>query len=117
MKIDNNLDLLDEDEVQKKWALVIKGNSPTIEQYKRHPEKYETIPHGLYRIEFDFNDSWAADEGIRVAKGIGIKIMMNTRQAFDHIIKGNVLINGSKVSVIGRFDKQGREIFFRPGQK
>ena len=115
MKINNHLTLLQE-EAQKNWALVIEGNAPTIEQYKRKPEMYKTIPHGLYRIDVEINDTWAADEGIRIARGLGVKIMMNTRQTIHHIAKGNVVISGNMMTVFGRFDKQGREIFFRPGK-
>lgn len=115
MKINNHLILLQE-EAQKNWALVIEGNAPTIEQYKRKPELYKTIPHGLYRIDVEINDTWAADEGIRIARGLGVKIMMNTRQTIHHIAKGNVVITGNTMTVFGRFDKQGREIFFRPGK-
>jgi hypothetical protein len=115
MKINNHLTLLQE-ETPKNWALVIEGNAPTIEQYKRKPELYNTIPHGLYRIDVEINDTWATDEGIRIANGLGIKIMMNTRQTIHHIAKGNVVISGNMMTVFGRFDKQGREIFFRPGK-
>lgn len=118
MKINNWLTLLEEDAVQKNWYLVLEGNPPTIEQYKRKPEAYNTLPHGLYRIELDLADTWATEDGIRVGKNYsGMKIAMNSRQTLVHISKGDVDLNGTHLTVIGRFEKQGRVIFLKPGQE
>lgn len=116
MKINNWLTLLEEDVVQKNWYLVLDGNAPTIEQYKRNPESYDTIPHGLYRIETWVYDTWVTDDGIRVGEGIGLKIAMNSRQVLTYQIHGDIDLNGNHLTVIGRFEKQGRVIFFKPGK-
>lgn len=115
MKINNFLTLLKEDEKQKNWYLVIDGNAPTIEQYKRSPAQYNTIPHGLYKIEVELGNTWAADDGIRVAAKYGVKVSMNSRQTLHHIKEGSVDLVGNHLTIIGRFDKQGQVIFFRPG--
>ncbi|WKW87915.1 hypothetical protein pzkkv8_73 [Klebsiella phage pzk-kv8] len=112
------LTLLEADKVQKKWALVIEGSAPSIEQYKRNPGNYNTIEHGLYELEFELdpNAIWARDDGIRVrlAPGVVISILMNTRFTLVLIANGILRYNGSKFSITGRFDKQGSEINFRP---
>ena len=112
------LTLLEADKVQKKWALVIEDNAPTIEQYKRNPGKYNTIEHGLYQLEFELdpNAIWSRDEGIRVrlAPNVVISVLMNTRFALVLIANGILRYNGSRFSITGRFDKQGSEINFRP---
>ena len=117
MKINDWLTLLEEDPVQKKWYLVIQGNPPTIEQYKRNPSQYCTLPHGLYRIEIDLGNTWITDNGICVAKNYGMKIAMNSRQVLTHQIAGNIWIDGNSIIAIGRFKKQGQVIFFEPGGK
>ena len=112
------LTLLEADKIQKKWALVIEGTAPTIEQYKRNPCNYNTIEHGFYHLEFEMdpNAIWCRDEGIRIrlASGVVISVLMNTRFALVLIANGILQYNGSKFSLTGRFDKQGSEINFRP---
>lgn len=116
MKINNWLTLLEEDAVQKNWYLVLGGNAPTIEQYKRKPESYNTIPHGLYKIEIYLADTWVTDDGICVGKECGLKVAMNSRQVFVHQVNGSVELNGTHLTITGRFEKQGRVIFFKPGK-
>ena len=103
------------DPAQKKWALVLEGNPPTIEQFKRNPQNYKTLSHGFYEGEFKRDDIWESDNGFRArfeGTNTSFKVLVSHVQILDNIAAGNLSYNGSTVYLRGRFDKRGSEILF-----
>lgn len=110
--------LVKADDTQKKWALVLQGNPPTIEQFKRDPSKYTALPHGLYDVQAPLKDIWEADNGVRVKSNEGVfKILYSNRKFIDYVDRGLVKISGGVLSATGRFDKRGSEILFIVGKE
>lgn len=110
--------LVKEDKVQKKWALVLQGKLPTIEQFKRNPSGYTALPHGLYDVQAPLVDIWDADNGVRVKSNEGVfKILYSNRKFIDFVDQGLVKISGGVLNTTGRFDKRGSEILFIVGKE
>jgi hypothetical protein len=112
------LNLIVPDENQKNWALVIKGQVPTIEQYKRDPSKYETIEHGFYEVFAPIEDTWTTDNGIYVRSDKGtFKVFFSHFVMIKQINDGNMKVSNGMIWMKGRFDKKGAEILFRVGNE
>lgn len=114
------LNLIDQDQIQLNWALVLDGNPPTISQYERDPTRYNALPHGLYEIQAErHKDVWDYHGGfrMRMPNGYRIKVQVSHVCILDEIASGNIQYNGSIVTVKGRFDKRGSEILFIPGSE
>lgn len=115
--------LIEQDEVQKKWAIVLQGNAPTIAAYQRNPQNYNALPHGLYEIECHINNFRDADNGFQVwpdgivNSGLHVKVLVSHVQIIKYIASENLRYNGSMVYLKGRFDKRGSEILFILGSK
>lgn len=111
------LNLLKREE-QKNWALVLNGNPPTIEQWKRNPEKYAhcVLEHGFYEVVAEIKDVWSSDPGINVKVHEGkVRVYSNAMTFITHINEGSMVVRDGVVTVTGRFDKRGAEILFVPG--
>ncbi|BAQ23203.1 conserved hypothetical protein [Edwardsiella phage PEi26] len=110
--------LIDRDAVQKKWALVIDGPSPTIDAYKRNPQNFNAIPHGFYEAECHIDNLRWADNGFMVwPDSVGnsrthFKVLVNQVQLIKEIAAQNLRYNEDIVYLRGRFDKRGSEILF-----
>lgn len=107
--------LIERDQEQKRWALVIEGPSPTIDAYKRNPHLFNALPHGLYEGEFKRSDIWAADNGFRARLNgthTSFKVLVSQPEMLDHFAAQNLWYNEDIVYLRGRFDKRGSEILF-----
>lgn len=114
------LNLISTDPQQKKWALVVDGNSPTIDQFKRNPNQYKAIPHGYYEATaLRAKDVWEYHDGFRMRMegGYSFKVQASHVQILDYIAAGFIQYNGSMVTVKGRFEKRGSEIMLIPGEE
>lgn len=111
------LNLISRDQDQKNWALVVDGQAPTIYEFKKNPNKYNSLPHGLYEATASRKDVWEYHDGIRMRMpgGYSFKVQMSHVRILDHIAAGNLQYNGSTVTVKGRFEKRGSEILLIPG--
>lgn len=112
------LNLIKIDE-QKKWALVVDGPVPTIDQFKRRPNEYKAIPHGFYEATAVRKDVWEYHDGFRMRMegGYSFKVQASHVQILDYIAAGFIQYNGSMVTVKGRFEKRGSEIMLIPGEE
>ncbi|ATN93198.1 hypothetical protein CPT_Melville_235 [Salmonella phage Melville] len=111
------LDLIVE-EKQKNWALVIDGMAPTIDQFKRNPEKYVTIPHGFYEVRAPLEHIWAGDNGVWIRSNHGtFKAFFSNRQMLDYINLGYMKVENGLLWMQGRFEKKGAEILFKVGKQ
>ena len=111
------LNLLKREE-QKNWALVLNGKAPTIEQWKRAPEKYanRVLEHGFYEVIAEIKDVWSNDPGINIKVHEGnVRVFGNAMSFVKYIDKGCMNIRDGYIIVTGRFDKRGAEILFIPG--
>ncbi|BAQ22902.1 hypothetical protein AU156_gp199 [Edwardsiella phage PEi20] len=110
--------LIDRDEKQKNWALVIQGSVPTIDAYKRNPHLFNTIPHGLYEIDCNIKNLRDADNGFQcwpdgISNGaIHVKVLTGHVNLMKQIAAQTLWYNEDIVSMRGRFDKRGSEILF-----
>ncbi|BBC78302.1 Hypothetical protein KNT65_gp191 [Escherichia phage EcS1] len=113
-------------EEQKNWPLCPLISAPTIAEYKKDPQRYaaDIFEHGIYKIE-------VAVEAIRggsdyfycYAGGPGVfdqgrmKVCPHYGQLVKASALGNIEYTSDSVIMIGRFEKNGREILFYPLQE
>lgn len=113
------LNLISVDPQQKKWALVIDGKTPTIDQFKRNQNLYKAIPHGYYEATAARSDVWEYHDGfrIRMPGNYSFKVQASHVEILDYIAAGFIQYNGSMVTVKGRFEKRGSVIMLIPGEE
>lgn len=110
--------LIEPDQIQKKWALVLQGNAPTIAAYQRNPQNYNALPHGFYEVECHIKNLRSADNGFRVWPdgiqngALHIKVLCDQIEVIKNIAAQNLRYNEDIVYLRGRFDKRGSEILF-----
>lgn len=92
---------LNEDTAQKKW--------------KNFPFK-----HGIHLLVFSYNGLSTYDGSTTVYNRNGnmpIEIERDYKKMFIGMSYGNVMVQGDVVSIIGRFEKRGGQLFFTPLQE
>ncbi|ARW57658.1 hypothetical protein [Kosakonia phage Kc304] len=120
-----NITLLELEE-QKNWPLCPLISAPTIAEYKKDPQKYapDLYEHGIYEIEVALEAIrggsdyfWCYSGGPGVYNQGRIKVCPHYGQIVRASALGNINYTNDSIIMIGRFEKQGREILFYPLQE
>ena len=101
MSANYDITQLSEDKVQKRW--------------KRFPFK-----HGIHLLVFSYNglSTYNCSTTVYNRNGnIPIEIERDYKKMFIGMSHGNVTVKDDVVSIIGRFEKRGDQLFFTPLQE
>lgn len=122
---------------QENWPIIpsllgrFGGRYPTIAMWRESLQKdsqdgktrYSTIVHGVYALEFELTNLNTLYEGesyikfIFDSKEIDIKVTARLDLWLKGFALGNVVYNGSTITVIGKFVKNGQVVAFIPLQE